>query len=119
MLVNIHPKLPMRSKEITRDYYINKLGFVEVGEQDYHGYLIVKKDHVEIHFFEFKDLDPLENYGQVYIRTENIEPVYNSMIAQNVEIHPNGPLSSKPWGHREFALLDPDSNLLTFGESIE
>jgi len=119
MLVDIHPKLPMRSKEATRDYYINNLGFVEVGEQDHEGYLMVKKDQIEIHFFEFSELDPLKNYGQVYIRTENIESLYSSMIAQNIAIHPNGSLSSKPWGQREFALLDPDNNLLTFGESIE
>lgn len=108
----------MRSKEITRNYYINNLGFVEIGEQDYDGYLMVKKDHIEIHFFEFCELDTLENYGQVYIRVEDIESVYKSMVAQNVAIHPNGSLSTKPWGQREFALLDPDNNLLTFGESI-
>ena len=52
MLVNIHPKLPIRSKEKTRDYYINKLGFIEVGEQDYDGYLMVKKDQIEIHKYQ-------------------------------------------------------------------
>jgi hypothetical protein len=24
----------------------------------------------------------------------------------------------KPWGQKEFSLLDPDNNLLTFGEAI-
>jgi len=24
----------------------------------------------------------------------------------------------KPWGQKEFALLDPDHNLLTFGQAI-
>jgi hypothetical protein len=27
-------------------------------------------------------------------------------------------LAKKPWGQQEFSLLDPDHNLLTFGESI-
>jgi hypothetical protein len=27
-------------------------------------------------------------------------------------------LEIKPWGQKEFSLLDPDNNLLTFGESI-
>lgn len=31
MLTDIHPKLPMRDKVVTRDYYINKLGFQEFG----------------------------------------------------------------------------------------
>ena len=30
--------------------------------------------------------------------------------------HPNGPLETKPWGQKEFSILDPDNNLLTFGE---
>ena len=116
MLTNINPKLPMRDKNATRDYYINQLGFEEIG--DYEGYLMVKKDKIEIHFFEFKGLDPKENYGQVYIRTNGIESLYKSLLANKTEIHPNGALKTQPWGQKEFALLDPDTNLLTFGQSI-
>lgn len=116
MLTDINPKLPMRNKSITRDYYVNKLGFQEIG--DYEGYLMVHKDKIEIHFFEFKALDPKENYGQVYIRTNSIDVLYQSLLDNKTKIHPNGPLQTKPWGQKEFALLDPDNNLLTFGQSI-
>jgi hypothetical protein len=116
MLTGINPKLPMRNKSMTRGFYITQLGFQEIG--DYEGYLMVKKDNIEIHFFEFKELDPKENYGQVYIRTNNIEDLYESLLANKTEIHPNGALETKPWGQKEFALLDPDTNLLTFGQSI-
>jgi len=27
-------------------------------------------------------------------------------------------LETKPWGQKEFSVLDPDNNLLTFGQSI-
>ena len=118
MLTDIHPKLPMRNKVITKDYYINQLGFKELGSVDYDAYLMVQKDNIEIHFFLFEDLNPKENYGQVYIRTDNIEQIYQELLDKNIAIHPNGTLEIKPWGQKEFALLDPDSNLLTFGESI-
>ncbi len=118
MLTNIHPKLPMRNKALTREYYLNKLNFVEFGKQDYEGYLMLQKDNIQIHFFEFKTLDPKENYGQVYIRTDDIDGLYKSLLEKNVPIHPNGHLELKPWGQKEFSLLDPDHNLLTFGESI-
>ncbi|MDI3322118.1 bleomycin resistance protein [Pinibacter soli] len=118
MLTAIHPKLPMRSKAATRDYYLNKLGFIQLGSLDWDGYLMIGKDNIEIHFFEFKELDPKENYGQVYIRVNNIEVFYQSLIDAKVAIHPNGHLETKPWGQKEFSLLDPDNNLLTFGESI-
>ncbi len=116
MLTDINPKLPMRDKNATKAFYINKLGFAEIS--DYGDYLLIKKDNIEIHFFEFKELDPKENYGQVYIRTNDIDNLYQSLLDNNINIHSNAPLQTKPWGQKEFALLDPDSNLLTFGQSV-
>tara|TARA_R110002073_G_scaffold14554_2_gene59357 strand:+ start:40118 stop:40468 length:351 start_codon:yes stop_codon:yes gene_type:complete len=116
MLTDINPKLPMRDKNITREFYVNQLEFQEIG--DYEGYLMVQKDTIEIHFFEFKELNTKENYGQIYIRTNDIDGLYKTMIDNKIAIHPNSPLQTKPWGQKEFALLDPDSNLLTFGQSI-
>ncbi|TAE50261.1 MAG: VOC family protein [Bacteroidetes bacterium] len=118
MLTHIHPKLPMRNKALTRGYYIGQLGFQESGNEDYEGYLMLKKDQIELHFFEFKELDPHENYGQVYIRTDDIEGFYQSLLDRKVGIHPNGHLHTKPWGQKEFSLLDPDHNLLTFGQAV-
>ena len=117
MLNSIAPKLPMRNKEKTKAFYINSLGFHQFGG-DFDGYLMVEKDNIEIHFFEYKDLNPLENYGQVYIRTENIEQWYELAIAKNLSMPIAGHLETKPWGQKEFSLLDPDHNLLTFGAEI-
>lgn len=117
MLTEIHPKLPMRNKTVTRAFYSDKLGFKSFGDTDYDGYLMMEKDQIQIHFFEFKDLNPSDNYGQVYIRTNNIDTFYQSLLDNKVRIHPNGPLETKPWGQKEFSILDPDNNLLTFGQS--
>lgn len=119
MLTEINPKLPMRDKAVTKDYYLNQLGFHLLGEKDFDGYLMIYKDSIQIHFFEFKDLNPDENYGQVYIRTNDIDELYQTLLDNNVSIHPNGHLETKSWGQKEFALLDPDKNLLTFGERMK
>jgi catechol 2,3-dioxygenase-like lactoylglutathione lyase family enzyme len=116
MLIAVNPKLPMRNAAVTKKYYTDQLGFVL--SADYGNYLIFDKDEVEIHFFEFEDLDPLENYGQVYLRTNDIDGLYRSFLDRGVAIHPNAPLQTKPWGQREFALLDPDHNLLTFAQGV-
>lgn len=116
MLTDIHPKLPMRNKAITKDFYLEKLGFQQLGKIDYEGYLMVQKDSIQIHFFEFITLDPAENYGQVYIRTNDIKTLYQEMIQNNISIHPAGNLQTKPWGQKEFSILDPDNNLITFGD---
>ncbi len=118
MLTDINPKLPMRNKSITRAYYLNQLGFKEFGNADFDDYLMMEKDQIQIHFFEFKNLKPKENYGQVYIRTDNVDDFYKSLLEKRTEIHPNGKLEIKPWGQKEFSLLDPDNNLLTFGQNI-
>lgn len=116
MLIHINPKLPMRDKNLTKEYYINKLQFKEVA--DYGDYLLLKKGNIEIHFFLFATLDPKENYGQVYIRTNDVENLYQFFLSNNISIHPNAPLQIKPWGQKEFSLLDPDNNLLTFGQEV-
>ncbi len=117
MITDIHPKLPMRDKAITKEFYENQLGFRDVGAADFEDYLIIQKDQIQIHFFRFKELDPRENYGQVYLTTYQIEVLYRSLIENGTEIHPNGKLENKAWGQTEFSILDPDNNLLTFGQS--
>ncbi len=117
MLESVCPKLPMRNKNTTRDFYITKLQFEDTGAHDFPAYLMLRKGNVELHFFLFEELDVSQNYGQVYIRTNDIDKLYSWFIAREIPIHPNGRLSLKPWQQKEFAVLDPDNNLLTFGEA--
>ena len=118
MLIDINPKIPMRDKAITMDFYINQLSFQVFGNADHDGYLMVKKDNIQIHFFEFKELDPKENYGQVYIRSDDIDEWYQLALQKKLNMPEAGHLQIKPWRQKEFSLLDPDNNLLTFGQSL-
>ena len=49
MLIAVNPKLPMLNKSITRSFYVDQLGFKDIGKEDYESYLIVQKENVEIH----------------------------------------------------------------------
>lgn len=115
MLTTIQPKLPMRDKGATMEFYINKLGFKLYGSADYPDYLMLEKDSIEIHFFLHKKLDPKENYGQVYVRTDSIDELYSQVTASGIKAMPP---ANKHWRQREFSLLDPDNNLLTFGQHL-
>ncbi len=115
MLTDVHPKLPMRDKATTRTFYVERLGFEVFGQADYAGYLMVHQDAIQIHFFEYRDLDPKENYGQVYIRTQNIDQ-WHALVKKRDA--PCTHLEVKPWGQKEFSILDPDNNLLTFGQTL-
>jgi len=37
-------------------------------------------------------------------------------IYRNEDDAHRGHLEKKPWGQKEFSMLDPDNNLLTFGQ---
>lgn len=116
MLTAIHPKLPMRDITTTQAFYVQHLGFKFIGAAGDGSYLMLEKDQIQLHFFAFKDLNPYENYGQVYIRTDNIDHWYQHALKEGLQLPTLGHLQTKPWGQREFSLLDPDHNLLTFGQ---
>ena len=51
------------------------------------------------------------------VLVREIDALFEEMRAAGV-LHPNGPLGDKPYGLREFAILDLDGNLLTFFEPV-
>lgn len=114
MLQTIIPKIPFIDKEKTLNYYTN-LGFKLTS--DYGDYLIVVKDNLEIHFLHFPSLEKEKSDFMLYIRCSEIDNLYQNLHDNQVEIHPNGPLETKPWGQKEFSLIDPNGTLLTFGDS--
>lgn len=114
VLLQVHPKLPMRDAHLTCRFYVEKLGFSLLS--DYGSYLILRRDAVELHFFEHKTLDPKQNYGQAYVRTNDVDLLHDSFRQKGVALQPREQPESKAWGQREFSLLDPDHNLLTFGQ---
>lgn len=117
MLTQINPKLPMRNKAVTKEYYSSRLGFKQFGSDAHEDYLMMEKDNVQVHFFLFTELNPAQNYGQAYLRTDDIEDFYKWLLDNNTAIHPNGKLTVKSWGQKEFSILDPDNNQLTFGQA--
>jgi hypothetical protein len=117
MLLSVCPKLPMRNKGITKAFY-QQLGF-EAPNDAYPDYLMMERDQVEIHFFLFPGLVPEENYGQVYIRVDDAATLYAQAMNAGLRRPTGVELQDKPWKQREFSLLDPDTNLLTFGQSLD
>ena len=118
MLTSIHTKLPMIDKEITHKFYVNKLGFNLASDKDYKAYLMIQKKDLKFTFFSLL-IFTLQKIIIKFIEEKNTNELYQQFINQKTEIHPKGSLDIKPWGQKEFSLLDPDNNLLTFGQSID
>ncbi len=51
------------------------------------------------------------------IRVTGVAALYAKLEPLGV-VHPNGRLEVKDWGDREFAVRDPDGNLITFFEPV-
>ena len=98
------------------DFFVSKLGFdsvYAVARQ----YGIVKHGAVGIHFWPCSDPE-IPKATSCRVQVAGIEDLYRHCLAQDI-VHPNARLESKPWGSKEFAILDPDGNLVTFHEADE
>lgn len=116
-LNSVIPKLPSRNLSVTKTFYTENLNFKQVGG-DYPDYLMLMRDEVELHFFLHRDLDVLQNYGMCYLRVSGIEQLFETLRKLDLHFPGSGMLERKPWGLKEFSIIDNDHNLLTFGESI-
>lgn len=117
MLISAVPKIPFIHKKETIDFYTKVLGFTLKSEYD--DYLILYCDDAEVHMFSFPDIVPAKSDFMIYLRVaKDIEQIYESLQSQQNTIKKLFGLESKPWGLKEFSVIDPNGTLLTYGQYI-
>jgi hypothetical protein len=114
------PILPSRSLGNTLSFY-ERLGFSGevLGEGD--SYAILTRGNVELHFFLHAELRPAESFAGCYIRVGDVESMYKAFSSAKLPkrgIPRMDELGDKPWGMREFAVIDEDGNLLRIGQVL-
>lgn len=85
------------------------------------GYAILRRGSVELHFFTHKELVPAESSAGCYVRVMDVDSFYRSCLPSALPskgIPRMDAIEDKPWGLREFAIVDPDGNLLRIGQII-
>ncbi len=115
------PTLPCRSVSATVAFY-KRLGFEGGAHESDSGYAILRRGVVELHFFTHKELVPANSSAGCYIRVQDVESFYGSLSSSQLPrtgIPRVDALVDKPWGLREFAVVDPDGNLLRIGQIIQ
>lgn len=115
------PILPSRSIVETAGFY-KRLGFEGGPHESNNAYGILCRGDVELHFFTHKELVPERSSAGCYIRVLDVEKIYQEFSSAQLPRHglPRMDLlENKPWGLREFAVVDPDGNLLRIGQIIE
>jgi len=110
------PVLASLDIERNAEFFATTLGFAKVHVVQ-GAYGIVANDSVQIHFWACTDRHIAEATScRVQVRA--IEPLYR-VCESHAIVHLNAPLETKPWGTKEFAILDPDGNLVTFYENTD
>jgi DNA-binding transcriptional MerR regulator len=111
-LMRAMPILASTNLDETAGFYQERLGFKTVFQSA--DYAIVARDDVAVHFWLCDD-EEIPKVTACRVEVQGVSELYREYESANV-IHPNGPLQDKPWGTREFAVLDGHGNLITFFE---
>ena len=123
------PALPVKNMERGVEFYRDKLGFT-FGHLE-GGFAIFRREAVEIHLWAATDerwrtrggSSPVVSGAESFIagtascrvEVEDVDGLYRRLYPLGI-VHPNGRLADQPWGTRDFGVLDPDGNLITFFE---
>ena len=114
-LIRAIPVLP--SLEVARSLaFFKGLGFTAWGWEDPPSYGGVERDGAELHFFT-TDRKEVCEWTSCRVNCDDVSGIWEEAQAAGC-VHPNGKLDDKPWGMREFAILDPFGVLVTFAQDI-
>ena len=108
------PILPCISVEDTAAFY-KPLGFSAKIWGAPNNYAILTRDTVELHFFTQVDIDPASSSAGCYIRVLDVDGTHSEFANANLRnsgIPRMDGIENKPWGMREFAIVDPNGNLI-------
>lgn len=103
----IIPVIPSHDVQASLLFYQTHLGFQDPftwGENpvEYGG---VSRDGLRLHFYLEPNPEISRNYA-FRLEVDEVDLLYVACEAAGI-VHPNGRLENKPWGTREFTILDP------------
>ncbi|AFZ18873.1 DUF6331 family protein [Allocoleopsis franciscana] len=111
------------SRDISKSvYFYQKLGFESNSPVNPAAdYAILHRGSLEIHLTFYPDIVPTESYLACYLRVAQVDELlqeFQTLGLPTEGIPRIGPLEDKPWGMREFYIVDADGNLLKIGQII-
>jgi len=123
------PGVPVSDLSVSIAFYRVKLGFALVVQKK--GFAKLQRDAVEIHLWTACDeswrnragsspvVSGAESFiagtGGCRIAVDGVDELYRTLLPLGI-LHGDGALEDTLWGTREFAIVDPDNNLVTFFE---
>jgi uncharacterized glyoxalase superfamily protein PhnB len=113
--LSVSPLIPACDVEEAIRFYRDALGF----ELDYRDaepaqFAIVGSGGARLHLFASQDKH-LADWTSLRIEVNGIDALY-ARCGEAGCVHPNGLLGSRPWGTREFSIIDPSGVCIAFVE---
>jgi catechol 2,3-dioxygenase-like lactoylglutathione lyase family enzyme len=113
MLRQIMPGLPLDDVPAGVAHYRDVLGFTVNYQQHDLGVM----DCDDVRLLLIARTDRHTGIGSAYLYVENVDALYSELRAKGANVQ--GEPVSRPWGLREFRVLDPEGNEITFGQPFE
>ena len=113
-LTRIAPELPAFNLQASIAYYEQQLGFQLTMHLPDQGYAIVERDGIAIHLFQ----DELRKHSPVgiHIFTPDLDSLFAELEQRGA--HLSQAILRKPWGNRDFRVVDSTSNEIKFTEPV-
>jgi uncharacterized glyoxalase superfamily protein PhnB len=111
--VDSTPILPVVDMKEAIAFY-ERAGFA-VEEHGGGGYAFVSSDDRSVFDLTVSAAQPAHS-STCYLTVPDVEAWHERLTQAQLEV---GPLEDKPWGMREFALVDHDGNCLRVGQAID
>ena len=123
------PVLPVTNMDDGARFYRDTLGFTIVHQET--GYCVLTRGRIQVHLWGATDESwrtreeggPIESGAESFlagthscrIEVDGIDDLHRELEPKGI-MHSNAPLQTRPWGAREFGVLDLYGNLITFFE---
>jgi catechol 2,3-dioxygenase-like lactoylglutathione lyase family enzyme len=112
MMSRIMPELPCDDVPASVKHYRDVLGFIVNYEQNDLG--VMDRDEVRLLLVS---RTPELRVGAASFYVRDVDALYAELVGGGADVQ--GEPVSQPWGLREFRVLDPDRNRLTFAQTFE
>jgi uncharacterized glyoxalase superfamily protein PhnB len=112
-----HYVLAVHDTEKSAQFFVS-LGFTVVNEPP--GWVFVEKDNCMVMLGECRDALPARELGDhsyfAYLRVDDADSYYQDLTAKGVKL--SSPISTKPWGMREFGVASPEGHRIMIGQWV-
>ena len=116
--LGVSPLIPARDVEEAIGFYRASFGFDLLYRDDTPAqFAIVSQDAARLHLFASQDKH-LADWTSLRIEVDGIDDLY-ARCREVGCVHPNGLLGERPWGTREFSIIDPSGVCIALVQKVD